>query len=66
MSQREFGALIGTDRHEIIRIEKGQRCPDWFEKAIRLNHAAKMAGVTMEDLMLSLPDPNSDTSEVKP
>ena len=57
LSQKDFAALIGTDNSEISRIENGRNVPDWYEKAIRLHRLVRSVGLTMDDLLLSLPDP---------
>jgi transcriptional regulator with XRE-family HTH domain len=57
VSQGQLAILLGTDRSEINRLENGRRLPEWLEKAIRLTVVARKAGISVEDLILSLPDP---------
>ena len=58
VSQGQLATLLGTHRSEINRLENGRRLPDWMEKAIRLTVVAKKAGISVEDLILSFPDPD--------
>jgi|688.fasta_scaffold1859821_1 DNA-binding XRE family transcriptional regulator len=65
MNQTEFAALIGSDQSEVSRIENGRSCPEWYVKALRLDHAARKAGLSLGELALTLPDPD-ELPEVKP
>lgn len=56
MTQAEFAQLCGTDRSELSRIQSA-RVPDWLMKAIRLNRLLQKEGLSLNDLLLSLPDP---------
>jgi hypothetical protein len=38
-------------------LERGVEIPDWLVKAIALNRLLEKAGYTLNDLILSLPDP---------
>lgn len=63
LSQSQFAALIGSDQSEVSRIENGRKVPEWYEKAIKLNRLAKKAGFSIDDLALSLPDPDHSPEE---
>ena len=65
MNQTEFAALIGSDQSEVSRIENGRSCPDWYVKALRLDHVARKAGLSLGELALTLPDPD-ESPEIKP
>lgn len=66
LTQDEMAELLGTKRPNISNIERGVEIPDWLTKAITLHRLLERTGYTLDDLLLSLPDPNSDTSEVQP
>jgi transcriptional regulator with XRE-family HTH domain len=55
LSQTKFAELLGSDRSEVSRIENGRIVPEWYLRAIKLNVLAKSAGVSLEDLIISLP-----------
>jgi transcriptional regulator with XRE-family HTH domain len=64
LSQDKVSASIGIERARYSEIERGNPAK-WLVNAIRLERYLKKFGYTLEDLILSLPDPD-ESPEVKP
>lgn len=57
LTQDEVAEILGTKRSRVSSLERGVEIPDWYVKAIALNRLVEKAGYTLNDLILSLPDP---------
>lgn len=57
LTQDEMAAILGTERARVSKIERGLYVPDWLGRAITLHRLLEKAGYTLNDLILSLPDP---------
>jgi|688.fasta_scaffold1832928_2 transcriptional regulator with XRE-family HTH domain len=57
LTQDEVAVALGTKAPNISDLERGVEIPDWLVKAIALNRLLEKAGYTLNDLILSLPDP---------
>ena len=66
LSQADVAKMLDSEQAAISKLENGKKIPDWLMKSIILARLLESAGYTFNDLLLSLPDPNSDTSEVQP
>jgi DNA-binding XRE family transcriptional regulator len=64
LTQDQVAEVLGTKRHRVSKMERGVEIPDWLFKAIALNRLLEKAGLSFNDLLLSLPDPE-DCSKVK-
>lgn len=65
LTQAELAQKIGSKQPDISNLERGKAIPDWLLKSIALSRLLKSVGYSMDDLILCLPDLDSD-SEVKP
>lgn len=58
ITQEQLAKRLGTHRPNISDIERGVEIPDWMIKALVLHRLLRQAGYTLDDLLLSLPDPD--------
>jgi DNA-binding XRE family transcriptional regulator len=65
MNQQELAEMIGSHQTDISKLENGKKIPDWLLKSITLGRLLEKAGYSLNDLILSLPDPD-ELPEVKP
>jgi transcriptional regulator with XRE-family HTH domain len=57
LTQAQVAEALGTKRPQISNLERGVAVPDWLIKALVLNRLLAKAGLSYDDLLLSLPDP---------
>lgn len=62
LTQGDLAKLLKTKQQNVSAMERGARVPEWLEKAITLHRLLSKAGYTLDDLILSLPDPEDRVS----
>lgn len=60
ISQTKLAEMLNSDQADISKLENGRKIPDWLIKSITLSRLLEEAGYTMNDLILSLPDPTDE------
>ena len=63
LTQETVAERLGTDQANISKLERGIEVPDWLVKAIQLHRLLTQAGYSLDDLILSLPDPSPAAAE---
>ena len=56
LNQSQFAKLIGTSQAELSRIENGEVIPKWYDRMLKVSSLVERAGVSFDDLILTLPD----------
>ena len=57
LNQSELASILKSDRSEISRLENGKVVPEWLQRAIILHRLLDKTGLTLDDVLLEIPDP---------